>query len=143
MARLETPNVWMHTLFCEDVRHEVGGKKSYIGVYDDILTVPSFPALVSKLNVVLFIYVTDGEIPKALNVMFFRGDKVLFSGVIKEDEMASSESVIRGYPCTILKVEIAISDLEFNEDSSVHVLVEVSSVDGCTMLEGNRLSVVA
>jgi hypothetical protein len=33
MALLDTPSAYGDTIFCDDIRHEVGGKASYIGVY--------------------------------------------------------------------------------------------------------------
>jgi hypothetical protein len=37
----------IQTVFCDDIRHEVGGKHSYIGVYSGKLFVPTFPATLS------------------------------------------------------------------------------------------------
>jgi hypothetical protein len=33
----------LQTIFCDDIRHELGGKLSYIGVYSGRLIVPDFP----------------------------------------------------------------------------------------------------
>ncbi len=42
----------LHAIYCDDVRQEVGGKLSFMGVYRHMLIVPSFPVTLSKLNVV-------------------------------------------------------------------------------------------
>jgi hypothetical protein len=39
----------VETLFCDDIRHEVGGKLSYIGVYSGGLFVRAFPVTLPKL----------------------------------------------------------------------------------------------
>lgn len=44
------------SIFCDDIRNEVGGKNSYIGVYPASLAVPVFPASVPKFGVVTTIY---------------------------------------------------------------------------------------
>lgn len=44
------------TIFCDDVRNEIGGKNSYIGVYPGSLALPAFPASVPKFGVVTTIY---------------------------------------------------------------------------------------
>jgi hypothetical protein len=41
----------LQTIFCDDIRHEVGGKLSYIGVYSGRLLVPGFPLSLPKLCV--------------------------------------------------------------------------------------------
>jgi len=38
-----------HTLFCDDIRQEVGGKVSYIGIYAGVMFVNEIPAQLSKL----------------------------------------------------------------------------------------------
>jgi len=38
-----------YTLFCDDVRHEIGGKTTYVGRYSQVMYVPSFPFLHPKL----------------------------------------------------------------------------------------------
>ncbi|MBB2158274.1 hypothetical protein HLH33_18590 [Gluconacetobacter diazotrophicus] len=38
-----------YTIFCEDIRHEVGGKDSYIGVHKGILIAKDFPVIIPRL----------------------------------------------------------------------------------------------
>lgn len=40
-------------LFCDDVRHELGGKITVVGLYQQIATFPAFPARLPRLSVVL------------------------------------------------------------------------------------------
>jgi hypothetical protein len=49
MADLETP--FGSCVFCDDIRQEVGGKLSYIGVYQSIMYVPSFPIAMPKFGI--------------------------------------------------------------------------------------------
>jgi len=39
----------IETLSCDDIRHEMGGKLSFIGVYSGELLVPEFPVTLPKL----------------------------------------------------------------------------------------------
>ena len=49
MDTLDIPEVFGHTIFCDDIRYEIGGKRSYIGVYSTTLYIHSdFPALLPK-----------------------------------------------------------------------------------------------
>lgn len=38
-----------YTIFCEDIRHEVSGQVTYVGVYTGAVTVPQFPFTLPKL----------------------------------------------------------------------------------------------
>lgn len=38
-----------YAIYCDDIRHEVGNKQSLIGVYNGVLKVTSFPAVLPKL----------------------------------------------------------------------------------------------
>jgi hypothetical protein len=42
-----------YTLFCDDIRHEMGGKMSYMGVYRSIMYVPAFPFQLPKLAIAI------------------------------------------------------------------------------------------
>jgi hypothetical protein len=44
------------TIFCDDIRNEIGGKNSYIGVYSGSMGIASFPAQVAKFGIVSTIY---------------------------------------------------------------------------------------
>jgi hypothetical protein len=51
MITLDGPDFYGYTIFCDDIRHEVGGKVSYIGVYRERLYVHgSFPFVVPKFG---------------------------------------------------------------------------------------------
>jgi hypothetical protein len=41
------------SIFCDDIRNEVGGKNSYIGVYISNLLVPAFPIALPKFCIVV------------------------------------------------------------------------------------------
>jgi hypothetical protein len=46
--------LYLHALYCDDIRHEVGGKVTYVGTYGPDMFVPEFPFVVPKLCVALF-----------------------------------------------------------------------------------------
>ena len=55
-------NRYVLTIFCDDIRHEVGGKFSYIGVYSGQMFVPSFPITLPKLCLAMNV-VTSADTP--------------------------------------------------------------------------------
>ena len=58
----------IQTIFCDDVRHELGGKLSYMGVYNGVLFVPAFPVTLPKLCLVINV-LTPAEKPFAKLVL--------------------------------------------------------------------------
>jgi hypothetical protein len=42
---------YFHVTFCDDIRHEINGKISFIGCYSQVLLVPSFPFRLPKICV--------------------------------------------------------------------------------------------
>jgi hypothetical protein len=76
-------------IFCDDVRSELGNKKSYMGVYTDELFVPSVPTLLPKFCVVTTISCLPTEIPKRLAVEFSLADDVLTRQEVSEDILSA------------------------------------------------------
>ena len=54
-----TSEIFGHTIFSDDLRHEVGGKTSYIGVYNSVMFFSpdhSFPISVPILSLAVHLY---------------------------------------------------------------------------------------
>lgn len=53
MNILEPPDAYGYTTFCDDIRMEVGGKLTFVGIYTGQMVVysPTFPAVLPKLSV--------------------------------------------------------------------------------------------
>jgi hypothetical protein len=45
----EEPEAYGYTIFCDDIRVEIGGKLTYVGVYTGPMLVPTFPFTLQKL----------------------------------------------------------------------------------------------
>ncbi len=75
----------LQTIFCDDIRHELGGKLSCIGVYSGRLIVPDFPVALPKLCVAVCA-LTSAERPF--------GDLVL--RVLKDDEVLTEGRSMSG-----------------------------------------------
>ncbi len=57
------------TLFCDDLREEVGGKTTYVGVYGDAMYVkPELPFQLPKLHLAIHIFNEPGKIFKTLKI---------------------------------------------------------------------------
>jgi len=77
-------NVSGYAIFCDDIRQEVGGKTSYIGVYqDDLLTNAPFPTVLPKFGVAIVIFYTPRKARQFQEIPF----KIILPG----DEKAALE----------------------------------------------------
>lgn len=54
MVDFNTP--FGHSIFCDDIRYEAGGRQSYIGAYLGGMSAPSFPAIIPKFGVAVIFY---------------------------------------------------------------------------------------
>lgn len=76
-----------HAIFCDDVRHEIGNKTSYMGVYSEQLLVPQFPFLLPKLCVMASV-VTGLEEPfEELAVRLLKDDEVLAEVIVPHEKL--------------------------------------------------------
>jgi len=54
MKVLEVPDYFGYSIFCDDVRQEIGGKATFIGVYRAVIFVhESFPAVIPKFVIAI------------------------------------------------------------------------------------------
>jgi len=54
MSELSWPSPFGYSIFCDDVRYEIGGKLSYIGIYTgDLIVMGNFPATLPKFCIVV------------------------------------------------------------------------------------------
>lgn len=67
----------LSTTFCDDVRQEVGGKQSLIGVYNGVMYVPQFPVTLPKLWLVATYSTPCEEPPKSLKVRVLKNSEPL------------------------------------------------------------------
>jgi hypothetical protein len=68
---------FLSTIFCDDVRQEIGGKLSLIGVYNGVMYVPQFPATLSKLWVMATFSMPHDEPPKSLKIRVLKNTEPL------------------------------------------------------------------
>ncbi len=86
------------TIFCDDIRHEVGGKLSYIGVYSGQMFVPSFPITLPKLCLALSV-ITPIEMPfRKLAMRVFKDDAQLAEGALDETHLTNVVEAFEDVP---------------------------------------------
>lgn len=75
----------LDAIYCDDIRHEIGGKISLIGIYGAKLFVREFPAVLPKLCVMTKSSTPYTEPFKQLKIRVFKDAEVLAETDIKMD----------------------------------------------------------
>ncbi len=93
----------LDAIFCDDIRQEVGNKRSYMGVYTGDLVVSSpLPVIMSKLAIVVSVRTLIVDPFKKLEIVVKHGNKVLIdtgdlsSGLAMADQIRLATQPPRG-----------------------------------------------
>lgn len=84
----------VETLFCDDIRHEINGKLSYIGVYSSALLVPALPVTLPKLCISVKIVTPANEPLRSLTLRVLRDDEILQEIVFDKEQLVSASEVL-------------------------------------------------
>lgn len=71
---------YAHAIYCDDIRDEVGGKSTLVGVYHGSLLVQSFPVTLPKLCVMLQVVMPAELVPEGLKIKVMKDHEVLAEG---------------------------------------------------------------
>ncbi len=78
------------TVFCDDIRHEVGGKFSYIGVYSGQMFVPAFPITLPKLCLSMSV-ITPADAPiRKLAMRILKDDALLAEAALDDTQLSNA-----------------------------------------------------
>lgn len=80
-------NRQVHTTFCDDIRHEVSGKLSYIGVYSGTMLIPTFPVTLPKLCLALNVVTAASNPFRKLILRIYKNDEILAEANVSEAEL--------------------------------------------------------
>lgn len=84
-------NRFAHAIFCDDIRQELGGKFTFVGVYGSHLLVPKFPSILPKLCIVVNMATPVGQPFESLRFRVLKGDDTLAEGDFQQVAKATSE----------------------------------------------------
>lgn len=134
----------VETLYCDDIRHEVGGKVSFIGCYSSALLLSKFPVTLAKLCVHVKVVTPASRPLRSLALRIFMDDATLAE--VNPDDMRVAESVIdlkkAGEPqdpesVHMVLFNIALSPIRFDAPCIMKVRVQTEDEE----LEGINLKV--
>ncbi|WP_118182103.1 DUF6941 family protein [Paraburkholderia phosphatilytica] len=121
---------YAHTLFCDDIRMEVGGKSSLMGLYHGELLVPQNPTVLPKLCVVVTV-VTGSDNPfKTLSMTIASKDRLFAEQIMPADAVEQIQNHLRSSsdpedPITRMAIilQMAISPFVVDEAFTLKVFV--------------------
>jgi hypothetical protein len=80
----------VQTIFCDEIRYEIGDKISYIGVYSGRLFVDSFPVTLSQLCLKINILTPSNRPVRQLEISVFRDDIALVMGSFCDADLSGA-----------------------------------------------------
>lgn len=122
---------YIETIFCDDIRHEVNGKISFIGVYSGKLFVHDFPITLPKLCLDIKIR-TPIDLPfEELTISVFKDDEVLEEIIIdKEQCKEANEAINNGsdeFRVLSAAFQLIFSPIEFERPCKLRVRAQTES----------------
>ena len=84
-------NRHIQTIFCDDIRHEVGGKLSYIGVYSGRLFVSKFPITLPKLCLALNVVTPASETFQGLLLRVLKDKETIAEWTLDDAQLAEAQ----------------------------------------------------
>lgn len=118
-----------HAIFCDDIRQELGGKFTFVGVYGANLLVPRFPTVLPKLCVVVNMATPSDQPFEALKFRVLKGDDTIAEGDFGNIAKAADELSNASHERVMRVVTHAIFS-PFKVDASGLVRVQILTEDG-------------
>jgi hypothetical protein len=78
----------LETIWCDDIRFELGGKVSYIGVYTGYLYVPAFPVVLPKLCLAVKIVSRPEHPLQSFELRVLKNGEPWHSATIAKEQLA-------------------------------------------------------
>jgi hypothetical protein len=85
---------YLHTVFCDDIRLEMGNKQSLMGIYSAQLLVHEFPTVLPKLCIVVTLVTTIEKPFKKLIVKVMKDEETLIEAPITDEQLNEAQSNI-------------------------------------------------
>jgi len=133
----------LEALYCDDIRHEIGGKLSYIGVYNAEMYVPGFPITLPKLCVALWAVIPNDRPVQGMSFKVLKDDEVVHQVEIGDlppppADFWERENQDAGETFTTMMTYVAFSPL--NLEGPCKIRVRAYTSDG-EELKGSALTI--
>lgn len=129
---------FVHVVFCDDIRHEVGNKVSFMGCYQREMLVPVTPLILARLCIFVTVS-TPVERPfKSLALHVHQGtNEVAVIEMPSDDLIHSTAPMQDGDTRIVANLGLTLAPLVLTEPGDIRVLVTTEEGD----IQGPRLRV--
>lgn len=79
---------FVYAIYCDDIRFEIGNKRSFIGVYNGQLFVPTFPVTLPKLAISVVVSSPANTPIQSLHIKILKDDTVIAEMPLKEEDIS-------------------------------------------------------
>lgn len=127
-------NHYLSTVFCDDIRYEIGSKFSLIGIYSGNLIVPAFPVKLPKLCIAATLVISADNPPKTIILRVLKDEEPIAElnateGYLKQ--IASAKTIMPEPSGTqrvhSVRTEICFEQLEFTKPGFLRVSASADS----------------
>ena len=77
----------METIYCDDVRSEVGNKLSFMGIYGPNILLNEFPAVLSKLCAVMSLHMPADTQAETVTFLLYKDDEEIGRSTARIDDV--------------------------------------------------------
>lgn len=85
---------YLHTIYCDDVRLEVGNKQSLMGIYSSYLFVPELPVVLPKLCIIVNLVTPIDKPLKELTIKITKDNETLIEVPVTGEQLSEPQSSI-------------------------------------------------
>lgn len=132
-------STYMHAIFCDDLRHELGNKFSYMGVYSGAMFVHEFPFTLAKLGVAFWLVDHAKEPRTELSFIVYLDDNEIGRVDVPISETAvfqQPDEDMSGEKVRVFNAGIIISPLQIEKDCRLkaRALLDGEEIKGGTLV---------
>lgn len=123
-------------IFCEDIRQELGGQHTLVGVLPDNIAVPNLPGAMPKLGIYVRAQIERNHVPDEITVNFKNSDGTQIPIPTWDKatiEKGNADATINSLPTFGLILTAVLSPFSFPAAGPVMLSV---TIDGVTYLAG-------
>lgn len=119
---------FFYAVFCDDIRHEINGKLSYMGIYQGALYFPEFPASMPKLCISIHIMLPKDEEFKTICLSGSIDDEEVFNHELpKEQVQADKNSLVDTKDAKRLMIQTSViaTPITFEKPCRLQISIKV------------------
>ena len=122
----------VETLFCDDIRQEVAGKVSFIGVYSSNLLVQDFPVVLPKLCLAIKLVAAADDQMDRIRLQVLKDEETLREIVVDEQQLAAASDSAEDDPhetpshrFQVTQFFVVFSPMRFESPCTLRVRVQL------------------